>query len=137
MRIKKEQELEQRAGNGIVAMPENLVGEFFNGACPDPCDMIIGPCACGSSHRIRDWPEWLFCILLKDKEWTTYGKTWDEFCESGLNTAGTHIHIHDSDLSEYITYLIGDVNRVGGVCDDVSAIRPNEIISRYRVLLEE
>ena len=43
--------------NGLQEMLSEYVGKFFNGACSDPCDMLVGPCACGASHHWRDWPE--------------------------------------------------------------------------------
>lgn len=67
MLVENEQKLRPRDGNGLVAMPEKFIGEFSN-ACTDPCDMIIGPCACGASHHIRDWPEWFICILLRETQ---------------------------------------------------------------------
>ena len=33
----------------VIGMPEELQGKIFN-ACSDPCDMLIGPCACGAWH---------------------------------------------------------------------------------------
>ena len=27
----------------------------FHNACSDPCDMLIGPCACGAWHHLKDW----------------------------------------------------------------------------------
>lgn len=38
----------------LVAMPKHLIGKFHN-ACVDPCDMLVGPCACGAWHH---WEEW-------------------------------------------------------------------------------
>jgi hypothetical protein len=39
----------------IISMPEILIGTIHNGSCPDPCDMLVGPCACGATHH---WDEW-------------------------------------------------------------------------------
>ena len=44
-----------RLFGGVPNLPEELIGEFYNGSCPDACDMIIGPCACGATHHLRDW----------------------------------------------------------------------------------
>jgi len=33
-------------------------------------------------------------------------------------------------------YLIGDINRNGGVCDDCMAFEPTAVVTRYRVLIE-
>ncbi len=66
MNIINEQELKDSAGNSCVAMPTKFIGRFRNGGHPDPCDMIVGPCACGASHHVQDWPEWFMCILLRE-----------------------------------------------------------------------
>ena len=42
--------------NDLASMPEEYVGQFFNG-CVDPCDMLQGPCACGASHHQEEWPD--------------------------------------------------------------------------------
>lgn len=54
----------------------------------------------------------------------TYGKTFREFQDDGLNKVGTKIIFEDD--SEW---LIGNVNTLGGVCDDCSI--HNEIIKGY------
>ena len=36
-------------------MPVDMRGLFHNGSCPDSCDMIDGPCACGASHNAKEW----------------------------------------------------------------------------------
>ena len=38
-------------------MPVEHIGIFYNGirGTTQPCDMIIGPCACGTVHDIEDW----------------------------------------------------------------------------------
>ena len=36
-------------------MPQEMQGRFHNGNCPDPCDMIDGPCACGAWHSAKEW----------------------------------------------------------------------------------
>ena len=45
--------------NGLANMPIEYIGKFYNGGCPDPCDMLSGPCACGASHKQEEWPNWL------------------------------------------------------------------------------
>ena len=40
--------------NGFVVMPDCLRINRSN----EPCDMIIGPCACGSWHSEKDWVEY-------------------------------------------------------------------------------
>ncbi len=41
--------------NGMATMPAKWLGQFYN-ACPDPCDMLSGPCACGATHHQEEWP---------------------------------------------------------------------------------
>ena len=36
--------------DGIVPMPEEIV--VYN-ACNEPCDMLVGPCACGGYHDVK------------------------------------------------------------------------------------
>lgn len=36
-------------------MPDEMRGHFHNGQCPDACDMIDGPCACGAWHSAKEW----------------------------------------------------------------------------------
>ncbi len=42
-------------GKAEFDMPPEMRGRFHNGRCPDACDMIDGPCACGASHRAKEW----------------------------------------------------------------------------------
>ncbi len=41
-------------GKAEFDMPDDMRGKHFN-ACPDPCDMIDGPCACGAWHNAKEW----------------------------------------------------------------------------------
>lgn len=36
-------------------MPPEMHGRFHNGQCPDACDTIDGPCACGATHNAKEW----------------------------------------------------------------------------------
>jgi hypothetical protein len=42
--------------NGLASMPTEWLGQFWN-ACTEPCDMLIGPCACGAWHHLYEWPK--------------------------------------------------------------------------------
>lgn len=46
-------------GESIVAMPETI---RVHNACSDPCDCVVGHCACGACHAPEDW------ILTSDSE---------------------------------------------------------------------
>lgn len=43
--------------NGLKPMPSEKIGKYFNGQCPDACDMVEGPCACGAWHHLSQWPK--------------------------------------------------------------------------------
>lgn len=30
---------------------------YYNGTTSTPCDMLEGPCACGATHDLKEWPE--------------------------------------------------------------------------------
>jgi len=49
-------------------MPDDMRGLFHNGSCPDSCDMIDGPCACGAWHTAKEWVEKLCKKLAAEKE---------------------------------------------------------------------
>ncbi len=49
-------------------MPEEMRGQFHNGQCPDVCDMIDGPCACGAWHSAKEWIDKLNTKLAAVKE---------------------------------------------------------------------
>lgn len=42
--------------NNWVPMPTEC--RLYNG-CNEPCDMAVGPCACGAWHTAACWPEWV------------------------------------------------------------------------------
>lgn len=45
----------------VVKMPINI--DYFNG-CSDRCDLLQGPCACGASHSIDEWPREFLIVAL-------------------------------------------------------------------------
>ena len=45
------------SNNRLQEMPEKYYGQFRNGGCTDPCDMVAGPCACGAWHKLSEWPD--------------------------------------------------------------------------------
>ncbi len=42
-----------RYENGLLGWPEDW--ERVYNSCTEPCDMLIGPCACGASHIPECW----------------------------------------------------------------------------------
>ncbi len=66
-------------------------------------------------------------------DWIEYGKSWDQFCEDGLNTPGTQIDVQScSDKDKHDLCWIGDINRLGGTCGCCTDVWGNETIIRYR-----
>lgn len=44
--------------NGLLDWPDEWTERVYN-ACNEPCDVLIGPCACGAWHHLEDWVELL------------------------------------------------------------------------------
>ena len=40
--------------NDFIIMPEHI---NMHNACNERCDMLIGPCACGAWHKLKDWED--------------------------------------------------------------------------------
>lgn len=43
-----------RQRNGLLGWPDEWTERHYN-ACTEPCDMLIGPCACGAWHTPDCW----------------------------------------------------------------------------------
>ena len=69
-------------------------------------------------------------------KWKKYGKTWRELRNKGLVKAGTILELKGrqggSGTETTARYLIGDINKLGGVCDDCMAFDDDAIVLRYR-----
>ena len=78
--------------------------------------------------RISNWWD----THPKMQEWlATYHESTNPqktFCGQGLNKPGTVIEVDGK------TYLIGDINLVGGTCDDCMDFLGSAIVTRYRLL---
>lgn len=74
-------------------------------------------------------------------EWIQCGKTWDEFKRSNECKTGMVLEIQEPIDEKTMTkspgyLLVGDINEVGGVCDDCCGIGYADVITRYtRVVL--
>jgi hypothetical protein len=82
--------------------------------------------------------KWIKCGLpfgpVYDKKWVKTGEQPDSFTKQGLNRPGTLIKVKLSDGKKK-TYLIGDINRLCGVCDDCQAFQGDTtIVEKYKVL---
>lgn len=73
--------------------------------------------------------------------WTEYKEKYIEwekannqksFCGRKLNQPGTLIEILDDKKLKY--FMIGDINILGGVCDDCMGFSKDAIVARYKVL---
>jgi len=72
----------------------------------------------------------------KVRKWVFNHKEYNKksFCELKLNKTGTLVEIQFKN-SETKTYLIGDINKLGGVCDDCTEFDENSIVKRYKTIL--
>lgn len=78
-------------------------------------------------------PAWVECNL----PWVSYpgkGERKPSFNSEGLNKSGTLIEVEEN--GSLRLYLIGDINELGGTCDDCAAFTNDTIVKRYKVLLE-
>jgi hypothetical protein len=66
---------------------------------------------------------------------------WLEFCKKELNQPGTLVEIEWYDSKKRPTrktFLIGDINKVSGVCDDCTAFPAEDArVVRYKQVLEK
>lgn len=59
--------------------------------------------------------------------WTDCRMPWSRFREAGFARAGTLIYVR----SRSKPYLIGEINELGGVCDDCTAFDDGEVVTQY------
>lgn len=66
-------------------------------------------------------------------KWTEYGRSFDDFQNDGLNQPGTLIQLATGEER-----LIGDINPLGGVCDDCQDhaldYRGSAIVAAYAIV---
>lgn len=48
--------------SGMLGFPEDWPERRYN-ACNEPCDMLVGPCCCGATHRVTE--DWVVELLAK------------------------------------------------------------------------
>ncbi len=65
------------------------------------------------------------------EEWVEYGKTYREMEDENLANAGVMIEVGKH------KYLIGNINRNGGVCDCCEGVKREDVVIRYWVVIEE
>ena len=54
--------LKKDEGSGMVPWPDSWTDRRYN-ACNEPCDFLVGPCACGGWHDERE--QWVKDVLKK------------------------------------------------------------------------
>ena len=65
--------------------------------------------------------------------WIDYGKSWRDFSSEEFCRPGVLIKM---DCNMPIrTYLIGDINTNGGVCDDCMAFSRSDIVTAYAEIM--
>lgn len=73
--------------------------------------------------------------------WKNSNLEWLEFCKNELNQPGTLVEVvwYDSKKKPITKiFLIGDINKVCGVCDDCTAFPAEEAkVLRYRQVVEK
>lgn len=41
----------------LASWPREWMYRYYNGRTNEPCDMLVGPCACGAWHREHEWKQ--------------------------------------------------------------------------------
>ena len=107
-----------------MAFPVEWIGQYRNGDCTDPCDMISGPCACGATHHFDEW-------IIKRKK-LVQGKGWvnpEESQEPDAEFVKEMRRIYkDSDIAP--------AKRLFEACDRIEAAEKNVQIWREACDLE-
>ena len=74
--------------------------------------------------------------------WVEVNKPWDEFkgdrSEPHVGLVIEVRHLGTDQSPEYVDrYLIGDINELGGICDDCSALNRTDLVLRKRRICTE
>lgn len=67
-------------------------------------------------------------------DWVVYGKTWEEFRLDKLNKPWLIVEVNGRERKGEL--LIGDVNEQGGQCDCCLLIHNEDIVVRYRQVID-
>ena len=74
-------------------------------------------------------------IKEKAETWSEYNEPWYTFKYSNFAQPGTIIEIQDG--TETKTFLIGDINCLGGVCDCCVEFVKSATVIRYKKLIDK
>ncbi len=87
-------------------------------------------------QKVREWtknqPAWVDyqeALAAWNKE-----ESQKSFCGKKLNIPGTLVEIQDGKVLKQ--FLIGDINTIGGVCDDCMGFGKDAVVVKYKVLHE-
>lgn len=147
----------KKQGNEIVKAPTKKMEDYYfdkffslhdhdddgrKGKLKNLNDPIIN-CVLEHKEFIKKYDQW----LEQQPEFIEWAEEYDRaemefknkqkqlsFCGRGLNKPGTLIEVVIGGKTE--TFLIGDVNCLGGVCDDCMMFDRSVIVKRYAVVWE-
>ena len=71
---------------------------------------------------------------MTDETWTEINQPWSEFSRRS-NRVGLLVEVHSRNGAE--AFLIGDINDMGGVCDDCRVVYPDDVVLRARRVYTE
>ena len=60
------------------------------------------------------------------QDWIEFGRTFDDLRKSEKEVVGLQVEVDGE------TFLVGDINHMGGQCDCCCVIRYDEIVTKYR-----
>ncbi len=68
--------------------------------------------------------------------WMEYGKTWEEFRNEKLANSGVLIRFkyENVETDEIGNMLIGEINEMGGTCNDCRGIWPRDVVLAYAIV---
>lgn len=81
--------------------------------------------------------EWIEINIPWGRSWSKdYKEERDSFQKRKLNQPGTLVKVRNPEGRE-VQYLIGDINELGGCCDDCRSVRSDDVITHYCVVWKE
>lgn len=67
-------------------------------------------------------------------DWVDIGKSWEDFLHHPMRKVGVLIEVQIGKTKKQ--YLIGDINKWGGICDDCTAFDEEDRVIRAKVVWE-
>lgn len=114
--------------NNLIAMPKKFRDKFHN-ACTDACDMLVGPCACGAWHHVRDWPEkdiqHMIEVACAEDKWAMDNVFQDRENYKPLKTKGanTRPEVEPTECEQKcierpLETILQEIHELGFMCDN-------------------